>query len=1274
MKAIANLLKRNFVRQCIWLLPTFMLVGSVQASSITTNKVAVFLADTCSPVSTLPCTKLKVSLPYSLSFNSPVDSTIADKNNAGTGFTTVNNYSGSRLAADGVPSNSAVPGYEQSKITLTGGTLQIVSNKGIDYLTNNNLINVLGVKVAPVKKLQIDVKIINPFNGTSSQQAGIWYGLNDKTFVKLDVSGNKVELRKELNDVSSTVSGSSNPDQRITAAISGLNNQTVRLRLIIDSAANTVEGFYSTDGVTYNNAGAGYTSPALSITGMDLTNNDAFAGIYTSYRNATTPVTFTFDDFAISNLNAPPPPASANIDFLPLGSPVPSGYTGDIGLPYDATRKFGWVDPASKQPVDLQANMRIRSGAGDAKLLSLVQMQATTNNQKLGAWEYGVANGTYTVTVSAGDDGYYDSDHQINVEGLPAISDFVPSSSQKYRLGMATVQVTDGKLTIDANGGINTKMNYLTITPATATSDTIKPIVSARFAGSLKSAGVYDDQVQVFLTASDAGGSGLKSFQYSLNNAAFTNYTGPFMITNAGNYNLSIKAADANNNQASNTYTFSISSQPSPGAYMVLKNQDLFPADDNLVFSLIQIPWRRTSPDTTPYNANHDKVKLRVNNKGTGKLKITGLTLSNTSAWKIASVGSDTTATLPVSVNSGAYTDVTIQFKAKDAAARLKVFNDTLKITSNDSIFPLKKVMLRGIWQGAGESTNEPYAYQIINAFGLTSTTGYSHDDGDINGTTRVPNSSEVNAAYFVRADPSRPVTVHQMAAYHGCCSAVEAFRYYSKGSSTVTTLFTHNNLDGQSVLPRLANSNLPAQGSFNPTGAFGIKIGSSYSDRTKNYNGLIGIRFLKVMDTNGNIVPNAYILDCDYLSTAYTNYDYQDNLYYVENIKPDSGSVHYADLASVPNSTVNFAPVLTGSNATATVTLKNQGATYPDGTSDGGITLKSVQLTGPNAAEFTVSALKAFSLAAQGTTTLTVKFTPTSVGIKNAALLVNYNSALSPLRIPLYAVGNSSTNIVSVVKRIKGGSDVNLTIGNNLYETDKNYRKGSVKLDVQVSPSNVAGSDIDSLYQTYLSAAADLAETRYEIPITNGSYTVRMHFVENYWTIPGARVFSTSIENQQVLSNFDIFNEVGYRAAIVKDFETNVSDGILTIKFNPTANRLALAGLEIFKVSTAQPSLFSSLAETEVRETGKKKIAVFPNPNSGSSFYLNAANFAKNEKVVLSISNMSGKLLQTESFITDQTGSAAVFISLNNKLSRGMYIINASALSGKLYSKLLVQ
>ena len=187
-----------------------------------------------------------------------------------------------------------MPGYEPSRITIGAGKLQLQSNKGIAYLTNNNQLNALGVKVDSRYKLQVEATLLNPYNGTSSQQAGLWFGLSDKTFLKLVVIGNKIEMRREYNDASA------NSDQRITGTITGLDNMTVRLRLIIDPATNTAQALYSTDGSSYLNVGASYTTPAISLSGMGLTSSTAYAGIFATHRNSSTPVTYAFDNFSVA--------------------------------------------------------------------------------------------------------------------------------------------------------------------------------------------------------------------------------------------------------------------------------------------------------------------------------------------------------------------------------------------------------------------------------------------------------------------------------------------------------------------------------------------------------------------------------------------------------------------------------------------------------------------------------------------------------------------------------------------------------------------------------------------------------------------------------------------------------------------------------------------------------------------------------------------------------------------------------------------------------------
>jgi hypothetical protein len=542
------------------------------------------------------------------------------------------------------------------------------------------------------------------------------------------------------------------------------------------------------------------------------------------------------------------------------------------------------------------------------------------------------------------------------------------------------------------------------------------------------------------------------------------------MLTISSVFCVQFAMAAAGSNAVTTLAASSVVEPVAEGAYMVLRNMDNFPAHDKLVFSRIEIPWRRS--DSTEFNANHDKVRLRIQSKGSEKLVVNSLVLSNTAGWKIASVGGDATPSFPKTINTGSYLEVVIQFVAVGASTRVTVLQDKLTINSNDNLTPVKEVSLMGLYQREGESKNEPYASEIIRAFDFKSDPGYGRVDNGVEGKNIMPNSDEVAASYFVRADPNKPVTVYQLAAYHGCCGSVETIKYYTKGSETMNTLFTHHVLDAQSLLPRLRNNdtNLAVKTIDNPTEPFGFRVSNSRSDRTINFQDLIGLRILKAVDAAGYVIPNAYIMNMDYIDNSSTNFDYQDNIYYIDNIRPETGTVHYSDLASVSGSAITYATTVTGTTQTKEVTLKNMGKTYADNSSDPSVTIKSARIVGPNASEFSVASFST-TLEPQATATLSVKFNPKTQGIKNAVMVVYYTNANSPLRVPLYGDAHIASSAVEVVKRIKGGSDSNVTIGGQVFESDKNYRTGSVRNDAQVVKSDVAGTDIDELYQTYLSA-----------------------------------------------------------------------------------------------------------------------------------------------------------------------------------------------------------
>src|SRR5206468_3968205 len=154
------------------------------------------------------------------------------------------------------------------------------------------------------------------------------------------------------------------------------------------------------------------------------------------------------------------------------------GFRVDSGQGFDAARGYGWVGSHDELPVDLTANTRYGWDAttGYTTLLQM-QQRLAGGGVSGGRWEYALANGTYAVTVTAGDarkrsDGTYcclDSVHRLTVENVLAVNDFVPTVAQPLITATVVVAVSDGRLTIDAAGGDNTKIDRVTIAASTGT-------------------------------------------------------------------------------------------------------------------------------------------------------------------------------------------------------------------------------------------------------------------------------------------------------------------------------------------------------------------------------------------------------------------------------------------------------------------------------------------------------------------------------------------------------------------------------------------------------------------------------------------------------------------------------------------------------------------------------------------------------------------------------------------------------------------------------------
>ena len=151
----------------------------------------------------------------------------------------------------------------------------------------------------------------------------------------------------------------------------------------------------------------------------------------------------------------------SKVNFQNQNAAVPSGYLRDFGQGFTAARGYGWIAGDSQTAVDNTAAGRDRNSTSDQRLDTFVHMQPGGANYR---WEFAVPAGFYRVTIAAGDPNpVFDSTHSVRAEGTQVVGPYVPTSSDRQRRATRSVRVSDGRLTLDAVGGTNTKIAYIDI-------------------------------------------------------------------------------------------------------------------------------------------------------------------------------------------------------------------------------------------------------------------------------------------------------------------------------------------------------------------------------------------------------------------------------------------------------------------------------------------------------------------------------------------------------------------------------------------------------------------------------------------------------------------------------------------------------------------------------------------------------------------------------------------------------------------------------------------
>ena len=303
--------------------------------------------------------------------------------------------------------------------------------------------------------------------------------------------------------------------------------------------------------------------------------------------------------------------------------------------------------------------------------------------------------------------------------------------------------------------------------------------------------------------------------------------------------------------------------------------------------------------------------------------------------------------------------------------------------------------------------------------------------------------------------------------------------------------------------------------------------------------------------------------------------------------VTDNSGAVSKADSVVVTVNAANIAPVA-NAGADQSITLPSNSVVL-DGSSskdfDGTVaTYKWSEVSGPNTASFSPNSTLQKPIVSglvAGSYVFALVVTDNSGAVSKAdSVVVTVNGGVSAVLVP-----------GSPVYRINaGGPQVTNSIGT--FAADAYY--SPIPGNTFSIPTTISGTTNGEMYQT--ERFGTNGTFSYAFPVTNGNYTVVLHFAEIYWTSAGKRLFDVSIEGNKVLDNYDIFKKVGAFTATSETFSVNVTDGTLNLYFSSLP---VDGGVDQPKVSAIEILSSVSANIAPVAKAGIAQSIILPTSNT---------------------------------------------------------------------------
>ena len=237
--------------------------------------------------------------------------------------------------------------------------------------------------------------------------------------------------------------------------------------------------------------------------------------------------------------------------------------------------------------------------------------------------------------------------------------------------------------------------------------------------------------------------------------------------------------------------------------------------------------------------------------------------------------------------------------------------------------------------------------------------------------------------------------------------------------------------------------------------------------------------------------------------------------------------------------------------------------------------------------------------------------------GVYTGSLLINSNGGIRKINLSVF-VGK-----IKALYRVNAGGDENYIDNNgNIWEKDKLFSSGSwgyIGGHSYSTSRNIDNTDNDILYQ---SEHWGMSAYRFSVP--NGTYYVALHFAEIYYHAIHKRIFNVKIEGANVISDYDIYAEVGNYKATTKMFKTVVKDNIIDIVFSANIDEAKISAIEILAIQN-EPSL--SLSPTSLDFGPAINLKKFTIKNIGAKILNWSASLNMSNPCKISINPSFGSL-----------------------------------------------